>query len=153
MSKAIGNNINVTVRSLGDLVDLREIHGDERGHLVELFQYGNYSFFESNAKQINLFTVKPGQKRAGHKHPLTNETWVIVCGMGQLRLELPDGLKFCLDFEVEGEAIVVDLPAGTGHEVENTSTITDMIVVYDMDVFYDPENPDVEPWEWEEVTE
>lgn len=124
-------------------------HVNARGLLVELFKYEYDDFINlSGSKQINLFTVESGKTRAGHKHPNTNETWIIITGTGTLRLEYPDGMKIAVEYCIvtnEDDALVIHLPQGTGHDI-TADTFT--LVVYDMDRLYDPDDRDKEPWEW-----
>lgn len=141
--------------SAGEKIKERVKHADDRGVLVELFKLGMeghdiaWSNFMSRSLmyQFNLYTVLPGQVRAGHKHPQTNEVWVITGGAGTIWLEWPDGLSGIVTFDASDEALVVDLPAGTGHEImcEGAEPVT---CVYVADKLYDPDHPDVEEWRW-----
>lgn len=140
----------------GNRIKERVKHVDERGHLVELFKAGleghdisGAGFLGRSLKyQFNLFTVLPGQVRAGHRHPRTNEVWVITGGAGTVWLEWPDGLAGIVTFDATEEALVIDMPAGTGHEImcEGSWPVT---CVYVADRLYDPDDLDVEDWRWE----
>lgn len=139
----------VTVHDMGEKVESREKHVSERGLLVELFKYQHAGFWGDDVHQVNLFTVEPGWTKGGHKHPNTDETWIIVVGTGVMRLEYPCGLKVEMEYcttRNEDDALVVSLPAGTGHDI-TADTFT--LVVYDTDRLYDPDDRDEEPWEWE----
>jgi UDP-2-acetamido-2,6-beta-L-arabino-hexul-4-ose reductase len=124
--------------------------------LVELFKLDDGgagdifgAFFGNEAKhQITMFSVEPGMKRAGHKHPKTNEKWVFVRGQGVARLEYPNGDKLELEIETTDGFSAIDLPAGVGHEIENTHLTEPLWCVYWADRWYDPDDLDVEPWEW-----
>lgn len=144
--------------STGERIEGRVKHADGRGCLVELFKVGleghdiaSSGFLGRSLEyQFNLFTVLPGQVRAGHRHPRTNEVWVITGGTGTVWLEWPDGLAgivTIVTFDASDEALVIDLPAGTGHEImcEGAAPV---VCVYVADRLYDPDDLDVEDWSW-----
>lgn len=122
-------------------------HKDERGLLVELWRMG----FNGINRQVTLFTVDPGQERAGHKHPRTNETWVFISGRGKMWLEYPpdnERVEMTIDVADDGFFKIL-LPAGTGHKVRNEGDVP-LVCIYVADRWYDPDDPDVEVWEvWE----
>ena len=117
------------------------LHRDDRGFLVELFK-GDWA-----GGQITLVEAAPGVRRGGHKHPNTDEKWIVIRGEGVMRLETPDGIRQM--FPVRGDQMmVVPLPPGTGHEIENTGK-GPLWLLYWADKQYDPANIDEEKWSWE----
>ena len=104
------------------------LHHDDRGFLVELFK-GDWA-----GGQITLVEVAPDEK------------WIVIRGEGVMRLETPEGIRQM--FPVRGDQMmVVPLPPGTGHEIENTGD-GPLWLLYWADKQYDPANIDEEEWSW-----
>lgn len=106
------------------------------GRLVELFK-------EEGFGQITLRFIPPGSVVGNHRHLNRNERWTIFQGAAIVRLEYPDGRRMV----VEGARRVIDVPAGTGHQLTSLGP-QDVCLVWHTDVIYDPEEPDEEEWEW-----
>ena len=117
------------------------VHRDDRGFLVELFK-GDWV-----GGQITLVEVAPGIKRGGHKHPQTDEKWIVVRGEGIVRIQTPDGIRRIHRVSGAHGMMVIDLPPDTGHEIENVGD-GPLWLLYWADKQYDPDNIDEEAWSW-----
>ena len=105
-----------------------------------------YEFFWHEIGQMTIRTVWPGETAGGHKHPLTNEWWLVVQGEAIIYLEYPDGIR--VTYPVSGQKPkLIYLPAGTGHDIKNVGE-GDVIFIFFADRLYDPETHDKEPWSW-----
>lgn len=94
--------------------------------------------------QLTIRTVPAGATAGGHRHPLTNEFWLILEGEATVFLEYPDGTRWMK--QVDGDRPeVIELPAGTGHDIK---AHTNVMFLFWADRLYDSETHDKEPWEW-----
>ncbi len=105
-----------------------------------------YEFFWHEIGQMAIRTVWPGETAGGHKHPLTEEWWLVVQGEAIIYLEYPDGMREMHSVSGKRPRLVY-VPAGTGHDIKNVGS-KDVIFIFFADRLYDPENPDKEPWSW-----
>lgn len=102
------------------------------GVMVELYR-------DPPRGQVNLRTIPAGATVGGHRHPHTNEWWVLVTGE-----------KVWAQFENMGAS---ELPlhemlwvfAGTGHRITNGGS-REAVLLFWRDKMYDPEHPDKEEW-------
>lgn len=96
--------------------------------------------------QLAIRTVLPGVTVGGHRHPLTNEIWLIFKGEATVFLEFPDRTRWIK--QVSGKNWEpIKLPAGTGHDIKNIGD-DEMAFLFFADKLYDPDNPDKENWNW-----
>jgi len=86
--------------------------------------------------------IPPGVKAGGHRHPRTDEWWMLARGRLWLSLE-QTGRSPYERFLEPGE--VIGVAAGRGHAVENLDG-TDAVLVFWRSRLYDPDDPDKEPW-------
>jgi UDP-2-acetamido-2,6-beta-L-arabino-hexul-4-ose reductase len=106
-----------------------------------------YEFFWGDIGQMAIRTVWSGETAGGHKHPNTNEWWLVVRGEAIIYLEYPNRNRMM--YPVSGEnPTLISVPAGTGHDIKNVGD-EDVIFIFFADRLYDPENPDKEAWSWE----
>jgi len=96
--------------------------------------------------QLAIRTVLPGVTVGGHRHPLTNETWLVFKGKAKLFLEYPDNIRVMTQVS-GGDWKPIRLPAGTGHDIKNVGD-DEMAFLFFADQLYDPDNPDKEEWKW-----
>jgi len=110
----------------------------KNGTLLEAYKTDDF--------QLTIRTILPGMKAGGHRHPKTNESWVVVRGEAVVRAEEPNGERE--KFLVSGDRpLMFSVPAGTGHEIENVGE-EEVVLVFWSDRSWDP--GDVEPWSWQE---
>lgn len=122
-----------------DTMSLNDVICADGGRMIELYK-------QEGRGQITLREIWPGITVGGHKHPKTNEKWWVLCGDASVRLEYPDGVRVMHTIEGGAERII-DVPAGTGHEIANKGD-GNVWLVFHADKVYDSENPDKEAWSW-----
>ena len=106
-----------------------------------------YEFFRGEIGQMAIRTVWPGETAGGHKHPITNEWWLVVGGEAVIYLEYPDGIRKI--YPVSGQKpTLIYVPAGTGHDIKNVGD-GDVIFIFFSDRLYDPKTHDKIAWSWE----
>jgi oxalate decarboxylase/phosphoglucose isomerase-like protein (cupin superfamily) len=96
--------------------------------------------------QLAIRTVLPGVTVGGHKHPSTNEIWLVFKGAAAIFLEYPDKTRWIKRVSEETWE-PIGLPAGTGHDIKNVGD-DEMAFFFFADKLYDSKNPDKEDWEW-----
>ena len=99
--------------------------------------------FKDDDFQLTVRTVPPGTKAGGHLHPKANEVWIVVRGDAVIRREL--GLERQAVLVSGNVPTVIEVPAGTGHEIENVGAL-DVVLTFWSDRPWEPE--DVEEWSW-----
>lgn len=92
--------------------------------------------------QLNVRIIEPGGKAGGHKHPHTDEWWMLARGRLWVWLEQTGKGPYSKLLE-PGEVIPVS--AGRGHAVKNAGD-EDAVLVFWRSTIYDPDCPDKEPW-------
>lgn len=108
-----------------------------------LFEFAHEELLRKG--QLAIRTVPPGRIAGGHRHNLTNEWWLVIRGTATLFLEYPDGTRWMR--QVSGDRPeVIDLPAGTGHNIKAHDE--EVVFIFWADRIYSPETHDVEEWEW-----
>ena len=117
---------------------LNEATCADGGILVECYK-------EPGWGQVNLRTVPPGATAGGHRHPRTDEQWVVMRGVLHVKYEPFQGSK-PYDIVME-QGHRLNVYAGCGHLVENRGR-EDAMFVYWRSTLYDPNDRDKEPWEW-----
>lgn len=67
-------------------------HEDRRGFFQELLRasYGDFGHFD--IKQINWFSINPGETRGAHFHKIQKEMFVILEGAADITMQRPTGL-------------------------------------------------------------
>lgn len=105
-----------------------------------------YEFFWGDIGQMAIRTVWPGETAGGHKHPTTNEWWLVVQGEAVIYLEYPDKIREMHSVSGKRPRLIF-VPAGTGHDIKNIGD-GDVIFIFFADRLYDPENPDKVAWSW-----
>jgi len=97
--------------------------------------------------QLAIRTVPPGVTAGGHRHPETDEWWLVIRGEAALFLEYPNGIREVK--RVSGERPqIVPIPAGTGHDIKNVGS-DDVMFIFWASRLYDPKTHDKEPWSWD----
>jgi len=110
------------------------------GKLYEIYK-------EEGWGQLAIRTVPPGVTAGGHKHPLTNEYFLVFRGRATLYLER-DGIREMRQLS-EDKPQIVPVPAGTGHDIKNCGD-AEMAFLFYADRVYRPETHDKEAWSWED---
>lgn len=115
------------------------VYSDYRGSLTKLLMAsqvsGNRCFGE-----IYLVRAKPGQRRGGHFHKITNEWFFLLEGQATLRLADYRGSEITYELKSE-EPTGIYVPAGLWHEFKASSDSRALILAY-ADKEYDPKAPD-----------
>lgn len=110
---------------------------DERGTLTELLKSGHFG-------QVFVSTTRPGVTRGGHYHHAKAEKFCVLRGEAIIRFRRL-GDDAVLDVPVSGDrAMVVDIPPGYTHSIENVGE-EDMIVLFWASEVFDPGRPDTWP--------
>lgn len=107
---------------------------DNRGSFTE--------FLRTNERgQVSVNVARPGVVKGNHWHHTKNEKFLVVSGNGIIRFRKP-GSKEIIEYTVNGETlVVVDIPTGYTHNIENVGT-TDLITIMWANEAFDPDNPD-----------
>jgi mannose-6-phosphate isomerase-like protein (cupin superfamily) len=126
-------------------------HELKRGFLVELFKIETLTVTRRTMRdQVTLVEFDPGKGRDGHKHLKSNEHWIFIAGRGRVRLGYEDDGQVEVFVDATGRDFkVIMVPAGTGHEILNTDQELPLRLLFLSDRWYDPNEPDDWPWEWE----
>lgn len=111
-----------------------EMHIDDRGSFTE--------FLKSPERgQVSVNISKPGITKGDHWHHTKNEKFLVVSGIGVIRLR-KIGDEKVIEYPVSGEKLeVVDIPVGYTHNIENLGT-TDMVTIMWVNEIFNPEKPD-----------
>lgn len=111
-----------------------EMHEDARGSFTE--------FLRSNAGgQISVNVIKPGVAKGNHWHHTKAEKFLVVSGAGVIKFRRID-MDDVLEYPVGGKKlVVVDIPVGYTHSIENTGK-TDLVTLMWSSECFDPEHPD-----------
>lgn len=109
-------------------------HSDYRGSFTELIHMGGHG-------QVSLNVSKPHITKGEHWHHTKHEKFIVIQGEGVIRFRKPDD-STVITYKVSGEApIIVDIPTGYTHNIENTGD-TDMLTLMWANEVFDPQNPD-----------
>jgi len=107
---------------------------DVRGWLFELIKSEHFG-------QIFVSKTLPGVTRGNHYHDTKVEKFCVIQGKGVIRFRKIDSGEI-LEYPVDGENImVVDIPSGYAHSIENNGD-TEMICLFWANQVFDPEKPD-----------
>ena len=116
---------------------LNSIECPDGGVMVECYRDPDWG-------QVNLRSFPPGASTAPHRHPRTDESWVVMRGRVRVQYQpWPDEKAYNV---VLGVGHRLELPRGCGHRVENAGG-EEAVLVYWRSTLYDPDDPDKEPWE------
>ena len=107
---------------------------DVRGSFTEILK--------SNALgQISVNISKPGITKGQHWHHSKNEKFLVVYGQGIIRFRHLFGEEI-IEYHVSGDKlVVVDIPPGYTHNIENIGS-TDLVTLMWANEVFDPEQPD-----------
>ena len=98
-----------------------EMRDDESGSVTEFLRL-------STGGQVSISVCKPGAVRGEHWHHTRAEKFLIVAGTGVIRFRRADS-QDVLEYPVSGKKhVVVDIPVGYVHNVENTGK-TDLVML------------------------
>lgn len=107
---------------------------DERGSFTEFIK-------TPDRGQVSVNVSKPGITKGNHWHHTKNEKFLVVCGTGVIRFRRIDTDEV-LEYYVSGaKMIVVDIPTGYTHNIENLGD-SDMVTIMWANEPFDPEKPD-----------
>lgn len=107
---------------------------DQRGSFTE--------FLKTNERgQISINISKPHITKGNHWHHTKNEKFLVVSGKGVIRFRKIDSVEI-IEYFVSGEKlVVVDIPVGYTHNIENLGD-TDMVTIMWVNEMFDNEKPD-----------
>ncbi|HEX2920993.1 MAG TPA: NAD-dependent epimerase/dehydratase family protein [Bacteroidales bacterium] len=107
---------------------------DNRGSFTEFIR-------TTDRGQVSVNITKPGIVKGNHWHHTKNEKFLVVSGNGIIRFRKPGNTEI-IEYNVNGETlVVVDIPTGYTHNIENVGT-TDLITIMWANEAFDHENPD-----------
>ena len=116
-------------------------HEDARGSFTEFLR-------SSYGGQVSVNISKPGVVRGNHWHHTKAEKFLVVSGSGVIKFRRVD-MDDVIEYPVSGKKlVVVDIPVGYTHSIENTGK-TDMVTLMWSSECFDPEHPDTIPAEVE----
>ncbi|NLC69652.1 MAG: capsular polysaccharide biosynthesis protein CapF [Clostridiaceae bacterium] len=106
---------------------------------------GSGSFTEiirtNDRGQFSVNIIKPGVVKGNHWHHSKNEKFLVVSGMGVIRLRRVDSEEV-IEYYVDGEKLeVIDIPPGYTHNIENLGD-TDLITFMWASECFNPEKTD-----------
>lgn len=110
------------------------LHADARGSFTELIHLAGHG-------QVSVNVSKPHITKGEHWHHTKHEKFIVVSGQGVIRFRKPEE-KTVISYQVSGEVpMVVDIPPGYTHNIENTGD-TDMVTLMWANEVFDPSRPD-----------
>jgi UDP-2-acetamido-2,6-beta-L-arabino-hexul-4-ose reductase len=118
----------------GQFIYKLKMNIDQRGSFTEFIK-------TQDRGQISVNIIKPGIMKGNHWHQTKNEKFLVVSGIGVIRLRRIDS-DVRVEYYVSGDNLeVVDIPSGYAHNIENIGD-TDMVTIIWVNECYHPENPD-----------
>ncbi len=121
-----------------------EMHEDARGSFTEFLRSGA-------GGQVSVNVSKPGIAKGNHWHHTKAEKFLVVSGSGVIKFRRID-MDDVIEYQVSGKKlVVVDIPVGYTHSIENTGK-TDMVTLMWSSECFDPAHPDTIPAEVERTT-
>lgn len=111
-----------------------KMHRDERGSFTEVFH-------SKEKGQISINISKPGIVKGNHYHNSKHEKFLVVSGSGLIRLRKVSEDKIIQYLVDDKNLVIVDIPAGYTHSIENIGE-QDMVTVIWVNESFDKENPD-----------
>lgn len=116
-------------------------HEDARGSFTEFLR-------SSYGGQISVNVSKPGVVKGNHWHHTKAEKFLVVSGSGVIKFRRTD-MDDVIEYPVSSKKlVVVDIPVGYTHNIENTGK-TDMVTLMWSSECFDPAHPDTIPAEVE----
>ncbi len=107
---------------------------DHRGSFTEFLKTELFG-------QVSVNISKPGITKGNHWHHTKNEKFLVVSGEGIIRFRKIDETDI-IEYKVSGETLmVVDIPTGYTHNIENVGT-TDLVTIMWASEQFDPNRPD-----------
>ena len=111
-----------------------EMHEDARGSFTEFLR-------SAAGGQVSVNVSKPGIVKGNHWHHTKAEKFLVVSGSGVIKFRRTD-MDDVIEYPVSAKKLVViDIPVGYTHSIENTGK-TDMVTVMWSDECFDPAHPD-----------
>jgi UDP-2-acetamido-2,6-beta-L-arabino-hexul-4-ose reductase len=111
-----------------------ETHEDARGSFTECLR-------SLSGGQVSVNVSKPGVVKGNHWHHTKVEKFLVVSGAGVIKFRRID-MDDVIEYPVSGKKlVVVDIPVGYTHSIENTGK-TDMVTLMWSSECFDPAHPD-----------
>ena len=111
---------------------------DERGSFTEFIR-------TIDRGQVSVNISKPGITKGNHWHHTKNEKFLVVSGMGVIRLRRIDSDEI-VEYYVDGDELkVVDIPPGYTHSIENLGD-RDMVTIMWANEPFNANNPTHITW-------
>lgn len=111
-----------------------KMNKDERGSFTEFLK-------TDVCGQVSINISKKGIAKGNHWHHTKNEKFLVVSGTGVVKFRKIDTEKV-IEYPVNGKnLVVVDIPVGYTHSIENLGE-EDLVTVMWANESFDPENPD-----------
>lgn len=107
---------------------------DERGSFTEVIR-------TKERGQFSVNITKPGITKGNHWHHTKNEKFLVVSGQGVIRFRQIHSDEIIEYFVSGDELVVVDIPVGYTHNIENTGD-TDLVTFMWANESFDPNKPD-----------
>ncbi len=109
-------------------------HKDQRGSFAEVLKMQGFG-------QVSVNISKPHIVKGNHWHHTKNEKFLVVSGHGVIRFRKPGGTEV-LEYAVSADRLmVVDIPVGYTHNIENLGDC-DMVTLMWASEEFDPEKAD-----------
>jgi len=110
------------------------MHSDERGSFTEILHMGGYG-------QISVNVSRPRIIKGEHWHQTKHEKFVVIAGSGVIRFRKVGGTEVLSYTVTEDLPMVVDIPPGYTHSIENLGD-TDLITLMWANERFNPTHPD-----------
>jgi len=111
-----------------------QMNVDNRGSFTEFLK-------TPDRGQVSVNISKPGITKGNHWHHSKTEKFLVVSGSGVIRFR-KIGSTEVIEYPVSGDKlVVVDIPPGYTHSIENTGT-SDIVTIMWASEVYDKERPD-----------
>lgn len=107
---------------------------DNRGSFTEFIK-------TPDRGQVSVNISKPGTAKGNHWHHTKNEKFLVISGMGVIRLRKINSSEI-IEYLVSGDKLeVVDIPPGYTHNIENIGEGNMVTIMWANEIF-DPDKPD-----------
>jgi UDP-2-acetamido-2,6-beta-L-arabino-hexul-4-ose reductase len=111
-----------------------KMNTDNRGSFTEFIK-------TPDRGQVSVNISKPGITKGNHWHHTKNEKFLVVSGKGVIRFRKIDSDEVIEYFVSGDKLVVVDIPQGYTHNIENLGD-KDMVTIMWANELFDPEKPD-----------
>lgn len=98
-------------------------------------------FFRSSKGQVSINVSKPGVRKGNHYHHTKHEKFLVVSGIGVIRLRNIFDRKINEYYVTGDKLVVVDIPAGYTHNIENIGN-ENLVTVIWVNESFDKDKPD-----------